>query len=479
MSTVRRFRGARDCTRSWLDSLASLLAATALLAAVPVAATAAEPPVVRRTTLVVHDLEASIRFYRDVLGYAVWLRNDGRVSAESLPSDAAVGAPSRFAIMKGRHPWLGMVGLLQYGEAQPTPPPPERLAPGDAILMLEVEDLDGIHARMRAAGTPVLRAPRTSEVTGAGGAKWTATFLFAWDPDGHLLEINERHGDVRPASSTTSAIPVGAPTIESRRSFADTRWGQLHVRRAAPAAATGAHPPLVLLHMSPLSGRMFDAVQPRLAADRVVYAPDTPGYGDSDAPPSPPSLEDYADVLGRWIATLGEPVDLLGYHTGAAIAVEVARRFPDRVRRLVLVSVPLFPEDTKARLRSAPPAALREDGSHLLEMWKSTMSVRPAAQSLEQVASTVADKQAPAHSEWAIRALVDYPLAERLAAVAQPALIVRPKDSLWEGTAQAAKLLPGATLVDRPEWGYGLFDAAPDEIAALVRGHLDAPPAGR
>jgi pimeloyl-ACP methyl ester carboxylesterase len=236
-------------------------------------------------------------------------------------------------------------------------------------------------------------------------------------------------------------------------------------------------PPLVLLHMSPLSGRMFDAVQPRIATDRVVYAPDTPGYGDSDPPPAPPAFGDYADVLGQWIAQLGEPVDLLGYHTGAALAVEIARRYPDRVRRLVLVSVPIFADETKARLRAADAPALREDGTHLLEMWKSSMSVRPPGQSLEQVARTVADKQAPAHSEWAIRALVDHPLERRLAELTQPTLIVRPKDSLWDGTAAAAKLVPGAVLVDRPAWGYGLFDAAPDEIASLVREFLDRPDA--
>ncbi|MFO1426460.1 MAG: hypothetical protein U1F11_05715 [Steroidobacteraceae bacterium] len=35
---------------------------------------------------------------------------------------------------------------------------------------------------MLRSGTPIHRAPQTSEVTGAGGARWTATFLFAFDP---------------------------------------------------------------------------------------------------------------------------------------------------------------------------------------------------------------------------------------------------------------------------------------------------------
>ncbi|MFO1426461.1 MAG: VOC family protein [Steroidobacteraceae bacterium] len=88
----------------------------------------------RRTTLIVHDIDASIRFYRDVMGFEVWLENRGTVSEGSLPSDAPRGAPSRFAIMKGRHPWVGMIGLLQYGDARPPPAPPTRLRPGDSVL---------------------------------------------------------------------------------------------------------------------------------------------------------------------------------------------------------------------------------------------------------------------------------------------------------------------------------------------------------
>ena len=147
---------------------------------------------VRRTTLLVHDIDASIAFYRDILDFTVWYESTGARNESSLPYDEPIGAPTRFAIMKGRDPWIGMVGLLQYGDARPLPPPPSRLEPGDTVLMLETRDVDGIYRRMRRAGTPILREPKSSEVRGADGATWTARFLFAFDPDGHLLEINER-----------------------------------------------------------------------------------------------------------------------------------------------------------------------------------------------------------------------------------------------------------------------------------------------
>jgi catechol 2,3-dioxygenase-like lactoylglutathione lyase family enzyme len=299
---------------------------------------------VRRTTLIVHDIDASIRFYRDVLGFEVWLENRGSVGASSLPTDAPPGSPSRFAIMKGRHPWVGMVGLLQYGEPRPLPGRPATLRPGDTVLMLETSDLQGAWQRMQRAGTPILKPPQSSEVQGAGGARWRATFLFAFDPDGHVLEINERGPALQPADADADA------EVRVRRSFVDGRYGQLHLRRASPRRAGGLHAPVVLLHQTPLSGRMFSELLPEIGRDRVVLAPDTPGYGESDPPPAPPALGDYADALHDVIADLKEPVDLVGYHTGAMIAAEYAARYPQHVRRVVLISMPLFGPERRAKL---------------------------------------------------------------------------------------------------------------------------------
>ena len=58
--------------------------------------------------------------------------------------------------------------------------------------------------------------------------------------------------------------------------------GLLHVRQAG--APDASKTPLVMFHMSPNSGRIYEALQIEMARDRVSLAPDTPGFGESDPP---------------------------------------------------------------------------------------------------------------------------------------------------------------------------------------------------
>jgi pimeloyl-ACP methyl ester carboxylesterase/catechol 2,3-dioxygenase-like lactoylglutathione lyase family enzyme len=461
----------------------SLVAIALALSAAVAQAQGTSPPatvpppasdVVRRTTLIVHDLDASLRFYREVLGFELWLENRGKVTANSLPVDEPLGADSRFAVMRGTHPWVGMVGLLQYGAAKPLPDPARAVRPGNVVLMIETSQLHAIYARMNARGVRVLRPPETNEVTGAGGARWRATFLFAYDPDGHLLEINQRE----PLSQTLATKDSGAVARASRveRGFFAGRFGQLHFRRASPAAAVGAKPPLVLLHQTPLSGRMFTEILPALARDRVVYAIDTPGYGESDSPPQPPTIADYGDALQQFVADLREPVDLVGYHTGALIAADIAARYPASIRQLMLISAPLLSAEQLAKLDASTPLAA--DGSHVMAGWKSTMDTRPPEQSLELAARIVAEKQrAGSRAGWAIGAIQRHDAAATYRSVTRPTIVIRVRDTLFAQSAEVAALIPGAKVIETPPaWRYGIFDAQPAALGAMMLRALDGVP---
>jgi pimeloyl-ACP methyl ester carboxylesterase len=137
-----------------------------------------------------------------------------------------------------------------------------------------------------------------------------------------------------------------AKTVRTRRAYFDGRFGQLHVRTAFPA--TGGFDegvPLFCLHDSAATSRDFGRFLPEIADDRSVYAPDLPGYGESDPPPVSAVLN-YGDAAGA-IADLAtdlrlRQIDLLGFRFGAGVALELAAASPELVRRLVLVGVPLI-----------------------------------------------------------------------------------------------------------------------------------------
>ncbi|WP_340099987.1 alpha/beta hydrolase [Salinibaculum salinum] len=97
-------------------------------------------------------------------------------------------------------------------------------------------------------------------------------------------------------------------------------------------------PPLVLLH-----GGIIDAAHISwgellgpLAEQARIYALDLPGYGTSEMPDGPLSMETHVDAVSSFIDELGieEPV-VAGTSMGGGIAIGLALSYPDRVSQVV------------------------------------------------------------------------------------------------------------------------------------------------
>jgi pimeloyl-ACP methyl ester carboxylesterase len=103
----------------------------------------------------------------------------------------------------------------------------------------------------------------------------------------------------------------------------------------------GTGQPLVLLHGAfSAIGTSFGALLPELARTRQVITFEMQAHGRTADIDRPLSLEQMADDTAAALRQLGiEKADIFGYSMGAGVALHVAIRHPEVVRKLVLASV--------------------------------------------------------------------------------------------------------------------------------------------
>lgn len=153
-----------------------------------------------------------------------------------------------------------------------------------------------------------------------------------------------------------------------RKAYADTSGGQVHYRHVG-----GTGTPAVFLHQTASSGAMWLGVMSALHPARAMYAIDTPGFGGSFDPDGPVSIAAFADWIGESITAIGlGRCHLVGHHTGACIALELASRQKHSVASLTLIGpLPLTAEERSAYSQQfGSPFDPDADGSYLLRAWK-------------------------------------------------------------------------------------------------------------
>ena len=164
--------------------------------------------------------------------------------------------------------------------------------------------------------------------------------------------------------------------------------------------------------------------------DRIALAPDTAGFGDSDMPPEPPEIADHAAAMGEVLDALEiDEVDLMGYHTGSRIALELAQQRPRQVRRLILVSTSIYTDDELANQRAHYAGRdPDDDGDFLKAAWDGHKKWRSRDAPLIFVHREVAESlRGGANAWWGHRAAFNYLPAENLPVVKQPVLHSLPK----------------------------------------------------
>jgi 2-hydroxy-6-oxonona-2,4-dienedioate hydrolase len=218
-------------------------------------------------------------------------------------------------------------------------------------------------------------------------------------------------------------------------------------------------PPLVLVHGWGVSSSYFIPMAERLATKFDVYAPDLPGHGRSDTPPTAYDVRQLADALLAWMDAMEiERATLIGHSMGCQTAVEATLRQPARVERLVLMGITPDPQT-----RSMPQQFIRL----LIGTAHERFALhRHMLKDLPRVGRRLLPE---------FRFLRDYPLAQQLARLTTPVMMLRgEKDPLvpqrWMN--EAARLARAERVAVIPRWGHAVQFSAPDEVIAAMQPFL-------
>ncbi len=247
----------------------------------------------------------------------------------------------------------------------------------------------------------------------------------------------------------------------------------------------GTGEPLILLHGGLGATEMFGEVLPLLSKTRRVIAVDLQAHGRTADIDRPMTFEAMADDIAALMKHLEiERADVMGYSLGGGVALRIAVRHPDMVRKLVLVSIAFKLDGWYPEIVSG----MAHVGAGSAEAMKQT----PMYQLYARIA--------PKPADWPVLLTkigellrMDYDWSKDVAAIKAPTLLVfgdadavrtahavqffellggGKKDGGWDGSGMSnarLAILPGLTH-------YNIFSSP--ALASTVTPFLDVPMRG-
>jgi catechol 2,3-dioxygenase-like lactoylglutathione lyase family enzyme len=150
---------------------------------------------IRRTTLVVRDIEKSLPLYRDALGLKVVY---DQLIGGGKDKDGKVTPPTiRLVLLRANDQFIGAIGLMQRLNQPMLPPVTEFKRPnaGGMIMVINAKDLDTRWEKIKA--TPNIKVdtePYRIEYPGPNNTVIPVLFSSVFDNDGNFIEINKLLG---------------------------------------------------------------------------------------------------------------------------------------------------------------------------------------------------------------------------------------------------------------------------------------------
>jgi len=237
---------------------------------------------------------------------------------------------------------------------------------------------------------------------------------------------------------------------------------------------TGGHgDPLVVIHGGSDGARTWKKTMVELSQNYTIYVPDLPGFGHSQEIDGNYYIPELVDFVEEFSHTLGlESFHLMGHSLGGGIALTYALKFPDKVKKLVLVNSMFLGKGIALWVRFlSVPAVIRAIGAVALGVLRGVKWVADLLLAPGKFVSPVSRSSIHLGSKLTTLKEQTMVLAHRLSEIMVPTLVVwGAKDPILPVSQAyaAAELIPDCQVKVFEDGGHSVYREKIAEFSQLL-----------